>query len=456
MVGTLRGKGEHMARDYIARDPRTGKPINFHKTKVAEASFEPIEGPWSALVSADAMSLAEGSLEQKEVRWLGDTHVMGKSHGVRALSTVPQSMVRAAHGLLLLALEDGDDEVRISALEVLPEFAVRRSEDLFDWLSVLLDDDSIDVSKAASDALARAAPTFPSGVQSSLENELRSPIAYRQKAAWKGLKSLADTWPEVVADHIDTLLLEQDVSLRRKAAGLLRKVLSRNSSAVWDLISWSLNDDDAQVRRTAAKTLPALARQDVRMATMFAERAIADTDSEVRLAAIKAIQKLDKDHGRARDLIVTGARSKDLRVRKACIDLLPRLMGEDELRIFATDLLKTETDEGLIKTLDEMRFDATLEGTEAQKNAALAPAIPVPEIDKEIAQAQGKGIGLLSTSKPKNLLERAEQQEAVQSSVEPKTPTVERRPSQDEIMGYMDDDEDEFDDFDLGPDEEMF
>jgi len=73
MVGTLRGKGEHMARDYIARDPRTGKPINFHKAKVAEASFEPIEGPWSALVSADAMSLAEGSLEQKEVRWLGDT-----------------------------------------------------------------------------------------------------------------------------------------------------------------------------------------------------------------------------------------------------------------------------------------------------------------------------------------------------------------------------------------------
>jgi hypothetical protein len=192
------------------------------------------------------------------------------------------------------------------------------------------------------------------------------------------------------------------------------------------------------------------------MATMFAERAIADPDSEVRLAAIKAIQKLDKDHGRARDLIVTGARSKDLRVRKACIDLLPRLMGEDELRIFATDLLKTETDEGLVKTLVEMRFDATLEGTEAQKNAALAPALPVPEIDMEIAQAQGKGIGLLSTSRPKNLLEKAEQQEAVQSSVESKTPSVERRPSQDEIMGYMDDDEEDFDDFDSGPDEEMF
>jgi hypothetical protein len=40
--------------------------------------------------------------------------------------------------------------------------------------------------------------------------------------------------------------------------------------------------------------------------------------------------------------------------------------------------------------------------------------------------------------------------------VESKTPSVERRPSQDEIMGYMDDDEEDFDDFDSGPDEEMF
>lgn len=456
MVGTLRGKGGSMAKDYIARDPRTGKPINISNTKVVEASFEPIEGPWSALRPEHTMSLADGSLEQREVLWLGVTHVMSRQHGIRALSTVPQSMVRAAHGLLLLALEDTDEDIRVAALEVLPEFAVRRAEDLFDWLSVLLDDESIKVREAASDALARAAPTFPSAVQSSLENELRSNVPYRQKAAWKGLKSLADTWPEVVADHIDTLLLEPDVKMRRKAAGLLRKVLSKKSSAVWDLISWSLNDDDSIVRRTAAKTLPALARQDVRMATMFAERAIIDPDAEVRLAAIKAIQKLDKDHGRARDLIVAGARSKDLRVRKACVELLPRLMGEDELRIFATDLLKTETDQHLIKMLDEMRFDALLEGTEAQKNAALAPALPVPEIDKEVARSQGKGLGLLASSEPKTLVEKAEQQENIEQSVQAKSPVAEPRPSQDEIMGYMDDDEEEFDDYEAMSDEEMF
>ncbi len=456
MVGTLRGKGGTMVKDYIARDPRTGKPIHVTNTKVVEASFEPIEGPWSALRPEDIMSLADGSLDQREVLWLGASHVMSRQHGVRALSTVPQSMVRAAHGLLLMAFEDDDEVIRVSALEVLPEFAVRRSDDLFDWLSVLLDDDSVKVRNAASNALARAAPTFPSAVQSSLENELRSEVPYRHKAAWKGLTALTETWPEVVADHIDTLLLEPDVKMRRKAAGLLRKVLSKKSSAVWDLISWSLNDDDAIVRRTAAKTLPALARQDVRMATMFAERAIVDPDAEVRLAAIKAIQKLDKDHGRARDLIVAGARSKDLRVRKACVELLPRLMGEDELRIFATDLLKTETNEDLIKSLDEMRFDASLEGTEAQKNAALAPALPVPEIDKEVARSQGKGLGLLASAEPKNIVEKAEQQEAIEKSIEPAAPVNERRPSQDEIMGYMDDDEDEFDDYEAMSDEEMF
>ena len=143
-------------------------------------------------------------------------------------------------------------------------------------------------------------------------------------------------------------------------------------------------------------------------------------------------------------------------MRKACVELLPRLMGEDELRIFATDLLKTETDQHLIKMLDEMRFDASLEGTEAQKNAALAPALPVPEIDKEVARSQGKGLGLLASSEPKNLFEKAEQQENIEQSVETKSPVAEPRPSQDEIMGYMDDDEEEFDDYEAMSDEEMF
>ena len=55
-----------MVREYIARDPRTGKPIQTGSRKAKEISFVPIEGPWSALVAGDAMSLAEGTLLSRE------------------------------------------------------------------------------------------------------------------------------------------------------------------------------------------------------------------------------------------------------------------------------------------------------------------------------------------------------------------------------------------------------
>ena len=106
--------------------------------------------------------------------------------------------------------------------------------------------------------------------------------------------TLTKTWPDVVADHVDSLLLEPDVHLRRRAAKMINAIVSRKTSAVWDLVSWALNDEDAQVRKTVAKSLPRLAQQDVRMGTMFAERAIADVDADVRLSAIKTIQRLNR------------------------------------------------------------------------------------------------------------------------------------------------------------------
>ena len=123
----------------------------------ADASYEPVQGPWCALLPSDIMSLAEGTLEEREVRWKNDTLTMTRQHGVRGLSHVPQHMIRPAHALLLLAFEDEQPDVKIAALEVLPEFAVRRSDELFDWLSVLLDDENPRVQKAASAAL-RAQP----------------------------------------------------------------------------------------------------------------------------------------------------------------------------------------------------------------------------------------------------------------------------------------------------------
>ena len=447
MEGTMRPKGTPMAKEYIARDPRTGKPIQVSQSVTLDASYEPIKGPWMALHPDDIMSLAEGALPERTVRWKNDTLTMTRKDGIRGLGHVPNYMIGPAHSLLLLAFEDEDPAIRIAALDVLPEFAVRRSNELFDWLSVLLDDAHQGVQKAASAALCRAAPTFPSGVRSSLENELRSADKDRSQAAWKGLEALTKTWPDVVADHVDTLLLEPDAHLRRRAAKMINAIVSRKTSVVWDLVSWALNDEDAQVRRTVAKSLPRLAKQDVRMGTMFAERAIGDADPDVRLSAIKTIQKLNRGHGRARDLILSGARSLDVRVRRACIDLLPKLMDEGELRSLVDDLLKTETDEKLVQKLMQYRFDAMLEGTEAEKNAALSPALAVPDIDKEVLLAQGKRIGL-TPIKPAH----AEKVQNPQETPEPTEtkPTLLRRPSQDEVMGYHDDEDDEFmDDHDM-------
>jgi hypothetical protein len=448
MDGELRAKGDTMARKYIARDPRTGKPIEVGGSSTSEIAYEPEKGRWSVLIPSDVMSLAEGTLESRQVRWNGETHVLKRKDGVRGLSHVPKSMILPAHALLLRAFEDREPEIRVAALEVLPEFAVRKSDELFDWLSVLLDDENTKVRRAASEALARAAPTFPSGVRSSLANELRSTDQHRRSCAWKGLEGLTKTWPEVVADHVDGLLLEPNVDLRRKAAKMLNTIVSTKSSVVWDLVSWALSDEDAQVRRTVAKSLPRLAKQDVRMGTMFAERAIVDTDADVRLSAIRTLERLNRGHGRARNLIIAGARSDDVRVRRACVAMLPKLMSEDELRILVDDLVKTETDQALVATLMQYRFDAMLEGTEEEKNAGLSPALPVPELDREILSAQGKPVGL-SPSPPEPGREQPPASithEGEDTSSASPPPLVEqRRPTQDELMGYHDDD-DEFDD----------
>ena len=137
------------------------------------------------------------------------------------------------------------------------------------------------------------------------------------------MEALTKTWPDVVADQDDSLLLDPDVHLRRRAAKMISAIVSRKTSAVWDLVSWALNDEDAQVRKTVAKSLPRLAQQDLRMGTLFAERAFADFDYEVRLSSINTFQRLNRGHGRARDLILAGARSSDVRVRRACVELLP-------------------------------------------------------------------------------------------------------------------------------------
>jgi hypothetical protein len=409
-------------------------------------------GPWVALSDDDVFALLKGEIQTASLRWKDQTLSLGRTYAIRALGRFHGVRVHQAHSLLLACLESDAVEDRVAALEVLPEVAVLKSDDLFDWLSVMLDDTDINVRKAASRCLTLTSPVFPSGVSSILANELRSTVRFRMDAAWAGLSGLCDTWPEVVVDHVDSLLLEDDMELRKKATALLKKIVNKGDSAVWDLISWSLNDADVEVRRVAAKNLPALARKESRIATLFAERALSDSDSEVRLSAIKAVQALDTDHGRARELVVRGTTSKDLKVRSACIELLPRLFGEEVLRTMAEELLSTETNEKIIASLKEMVFDASLDGTEAQKNAQLAPSAAVPTLDREIAEAQGHRVGLepiRSTDEPQTSNEnntplgKDAKDAPKEASTEPAPAPVYRAVSQDEMMGYEDDFEDD-------------
>ena len=441
-----------LSREYIARDPRTGLPIAVAKQRKSVKKMKVESGPWVTLSDEEVFSLLNGETETVSIRWKDQTISLGRIYAIRALGRFHGIRVHQAHSLLIACLESDVVEDRIAALEVLPEVAVLKSDELFDWLSVLLDDQDINVRKAASRCLTITSPVFPSGVSSILANELRSSVKHRMDAAWAGLSGLCETWPEVVVDHVDSLLLEEDMQLRKKATALLKKIVHKGGSPVWDLISWSLNDAEVEVRRVAAKNLPALARKESRMATLFAERALSDSDSEVRLSAIKAVQVLDTDNGRARDLVVRGTTSKDLKVRSACVELLPRLFGEEILRTMAEELLNTETDEKIIASLKEMTFDASLDGTEAQKNAQLAPSAPVPALDREVAEAHGHRVGLepvrstdtpLASNESDTTSDKNPKNAQNTPATEPATAPVYRAVSQDEVMGYEDDFEDD-------------
>ena len=88
----------------------------------------------------------------------------------------------------------------------------------------------------------------------------------------------------------------------------------------------------------------------------------------------------------------------------------------------------------------QYRYDAMLEGTEAEKNAALSPALAVPDIDKEVLMAQGKRVGMGPTEPAPQPTPEPDVKPAPSVPLTP-TPT-ERRPTQDEIMGYHDEDDD--------------
>jgi len=383
-----------MARDYIARDPKTGKPINVG-SGYRKKKKKPTEvGPWMAIPNDAVLPLATGELSTFRVSWKDKVYHMNKLDGIKAISNLSGIYAHKGHTILLDLLMDDDPKVRSTALFSLPSVAETKPDELFDHLSVLLDDGDKQVRLAASKCLERVAPTFPSATESTLAYELRHSVKERRESAFRGLGELCYSWPEVACDHLDELLQEEDLILRRSAAKLLRKVLSKGGAASWDLIGWAIEDEDVVTRREAAKCLTTLAHREQRIATILSEKAILDSDSEVMVAAIRCIEMLDTDNNRVRDLVLSGCSHKEPSVRLACVKILPRLMGDEILRNHCNSLLRDETDARIRKELQEMAFDVQIEGSEDQKNLFLAPAPKVPQLDREIAESQGKTIGL--------------------------------------------------------------
>ena len=416
-------------REYIARDPKTGKPLRTgrKRRKGLDLAYRPGEGPWDLIPLDRILPLARGEIDAYSVRWLERERLLRQTDGIRALPRIRAKSTplysEEAHTILENALGSLNTRLRIAALASLPYCALQHSETLFEHLHELLEDVDEEVQKAAQKCLVIVAPVFPSVTEESMRRELRSNDTARRQSAFQALKQVADAWPEVAELHIDELIREEESELRGMAAALLTRLAKHKSATLWDLIGWCLQDEAVVVRRHAARALLPLADHAPQITQIALEIAFFDEDEKVRLSALKASKKLDPNSFRMQRLISDGTRHSDRNIRISCIKMLPVIMDDVEVRVQASELLEQETDPQIQTLLKELMIDESLEGTEAEKNAFLAPAEKV-EMDEG------------SFANPPHPMPGDEKKEEPKDSS--KTPDPVRRPSQDEIF-YGDD-----------------
>ena len=419
-------------REYIARDPKTGKPLRTGRKRShgLELAYKPGEGAWDALPLDRILPLATGDTDIESVIWRDKERLLRRTDAVRALPRIRGKDQQLAHRALESALGDLNPRLRIAGLESLPYCALQHSDSLFEHLHELLEDIDLDVQKAAQKCLIIVAPVFPSVTEGTLRRELRVSEKPRQRSAFEALKQISSSWPEVAELHIDELIREEEGELRGLAAALLPRLAKHKSATLWDLVGWCLQDEAVVVRRHAARALVPLAEHAPKVTQIALEIAFFDDDEQVRNSALKASRKLDPNSFRMQRIITDGTRHSDRNIRLSCIKMLPVIMVDAEVRIMASELLHQETDAEIKALLQELMIDESLEGTEAEKNAFLAPA-----------EKAERDEGSLSTPPP-NAIPPPEKK-VVDST---KTPDPVRRPTQDEIY-YGDDFDEGQDDF---------
>ena len=419
-------------REYIARDPKTGKPLRTGKRrgKHLDLAYKPLEGVWDAIPLDRILPLARGDIELQQVIWSDKERLVRQPEAIRALPRIRGRDQFEAHAALETALSSLDTRLRIAGLDSLPYCALLHTENLFEHLHELLEDIDSDVQKAAQKCLIIVAPVFPSVTEETMRRELRLADKERRQSAFTALKQVAGSWPEVAELHIDELIREEEGELRGMAAALLPRLAKHKSATLWDLIGWCLQDESVIVRRHAARALIPLAEHAPKITQIALEMAFFDDDEAVRNSALKASKKLDPNSFRMQRLITDGTRHPDSNIRMSCIKMLPVIMVDAEVRILATELLQQETNLEIRSHLEELMVDDSLEGTEAEKNAYLAPAEKV-EMDEG------------SMAVPPPVVMPMEKKDVTEKPST--TPDPIRRPSQDEIF-YGEDFDDETDD----------
>ena len=81
------------------------------------------DGPWNAIPNNNIIPLATGDIESLSVDWRGKSYTMTRKDGVEALSKIKGSKINHAHDALIKAASSDDSELRIAALNAMPEIA---------------------------------------------------------------------------------------------------------------------------------------------------------------------------------------------------------------------------------------------------------------------------------------------------------------------------------------------
>ena len=89
-------------KDYIARDPKTGKPLrtSWGRRRQPDLAYKPAEGAWDSIPLDRILPLARGEIDLLPVYWRDKERLMRQSDAIRALPRIRGRDHLEAHSAL--------------------------------------------------------------------------------------------------------------------------------------------------------------------------------------------------------------------------------------------------------------------------------------------------------------------------------------------------------------------